>query len=169
MRQYFSDGRPRFDLVTLGLGADGHTASLFPRSPALDEQERWVCAVRVPADPADRLTLSLPVLRQAANVYFLVTGAAKGRALGCVMDPKTNPKQWPAAGVRPIDGNLTWWADAPAAGARRDNDMHKGAVEETGHDPIVPIEPIGANFDDSEVSQADEKGHTNDQPRDEQR
>jgi 6-phosphogluconolactonase len=169
MRQHFADGRPRFDLVMLGMGAEGHTASLFPQSPALEEQERWVCAVRVPADPADRLTLTLPVFNHAANVYFLVTGAAKGRALGAAMDPASDPRRFPAAGVRPVDGKLTWWADAPAAGARRDHDMQKGAVEETDHDPIVPIDPYGANFDDSEVSHADEKGNTNDQPRDEQR
>jgi 6-phosphogluconolactonase len=169
MRQYFSDGRPRFDLVTLGLGAEGHTASIFPQSPALEERERWVCAVRVPANPADRLTLTLPVFNHAANVYFLVTGASKGRALGAAMDPTTNPKRCPAAAIHPVDGIVTWWADAPAAGARRDNDIHKGAVEETEHDPIVPIEPHGANYDDSEVSNADEKGNTTDHPRDEQR
>jgi len=74
-----------------------------------------------------------------------------------------------SAAIRPVDGRVTWWADASAAGTSRDQDVHKGAVEETDHDPIVPIEPIGANFDDSEVSNADEKGKTNDHPRDEQR
>ena len=139
MRQHFVDGRPRFDLVLLGMGAEGHTASLFPQSPALDEQDRWVSAVTVPADPSDRLTLTLPVFNCAANVYFLVTGAAKGRALNAAMDPATDPRTCPAAGVRPADGKLTWWADAPAAGARRDEDLQKGAVEEAGEDPIVSI------------------------------
>src|SRR5256885_10316433 len=73
MRQYFADGRPRFDLVILGLGAEGHTASIFPHSPVLEERERWVCAVKVPAHPSSRLTLTLPVFGQAANVYFLAT------------------------------------------------------------------------------------------------
>jgi 6-phosphogluconolactonase len=170
MRQYFTDGRPRFDLVILGLGAEGHTASLFPRSPALDEREQWVCAVKVPAKPSSRLTLTLPVFNQAANVYFLATGAAKARALRAALNDGTDPNMCPAAAVRPADGKVTWWADGPAAaGGTRDHDIHKGAVEETDHDPIVPIDPRGANFDDSEVSNADEKGKTTDHPRDEQR
>ncbi len=168
MRQYFADGRPRFDLLLLGIGAEGHTASLFPGSSALDEAERWVCAVQVPADPSSRLTLTLPVLTQAANVYFLATGAEKSRAFHAAVSRTTDPNTCPAAAVRPVDGQITWWVDAPAA-SRRDADMKKGAVEETEHDPIVPIRPFGANFDDSEVSNADEKGHTTDQPRDEQR
>jgi len=169
MRQYFTDGRPRFDLVILGLGAEGHTASLFPGSAALDEKERWVCAVKVPAKPASRLTLTLPVFNESANVYFLATGASKARALAAALNGSTDPKTCPAAAVRPVNGKVTWWADGPAAGTSRDHDMHKGAVEQTDHDPIVPIEPYGANFDDSEVSNADEKGHTTDHPRDEQR
>ena len=169
MRQYFADGRPRFDLVLLGMGAEGHTASLFPNSPALDEQRRWVCAVEVPADPSSRLTLTLPVFQQAASAYFLVSGASKATALHAVFDKKADPKTLPAAAISPVDGNVIWWADTPAAGKDHDHDMHKGAVEETEHDPIVPIEPYGANFDDSEVSNADEKGHTTDHPRDEQR
>jgi len=171
MRQYFSDGRPRFDLVLLGLGAEGHTASLFPDSPALEERERWVCSVQVPATPSQRLTLTLPVFSQAANVFFLATGSAKARALRTALSPGADPKQCPAAAIRPVDGRVTWWADAPAAGTNtsRDHDIHKGAVEETEHDPIVPIEPYGANFDDSEVSNANEKGQTSDHPRDEQR
>ena len=171
MRQYFSDGRPRFDLVLLGLGAEGHTASLFPDSPALDERERWVCPVQVPVTPANRLTLTLPVFSQAASVFFLATGSAKARALRSAISSGADPKKCPAAAIQPVDGRVTWWADAPAAGSNstRDQDIHKGAVEETEHDPIVPIDPRGANFDDSEVSNADEKGQTTSHPRDEQR
>jgi 6-phosphogluconolactonase len=169
MRQHFDDGRPRFDLVLLGMGAEGHIASLFPNSPALDEERRWVCAVEVPADPSSRLTLTLPVLQQAANAYFLVSGASKSRALHAVFEKTADPKTLPAAAVRPVDGKVIWWADTPAAGTKQDQDIHKGAVEETEHDPIVPIAPFGANFDDSEVSNADEKGKTTEDPRDEQR
>jgi len=168
MRQHFAGERPRFDLVLLGLGAEGHTASLFPRSPVLDERERWVCAVKVPANPSARLTLTLPVFNQAANVYFLATGASKARALRAALDPSTDPKTCPAAAIHPVDGRITWWADAPAANTGRDADYRKGAVEETDHDPIVPIDPYGANFGDSEVSNADEKGNTSEHPRDEQ-
>jgi len=169
MRQYFADGRPRFDLVLLGMGAEGHIASLFPNSPALDERRRWVCAVEVPANPSSRLTLTLPVFQQSAKLYGLVSGASKSGALRAVFGKAADPKTLPAAAVRPVDGDVIWWADTPAAGKDHDPDMHKGAVEETEHDPIVPIEPYGANFDDTEVSNADEKGRTTDHPRDEQR
>ncbi len=114
MRQYFSENHPRFDLVLLGLGAEGHTASLFPNSPALDERVRWVRAVDVPADPPSRLTLTLPVLSQAANTYFLVAGAEKSGALRAALDETTDPKTCPAAAVRLTDGSLTWWVDSAA-------------------------------------------------------
>jgi 6-phosphogluconolactonase len=171
MRQQFAEGRPRFDLVILGIGADGHTASLFPQSPALNEVERWVCAVQAPAVPHSRLTLTLPVLSEASNVYVLASGSSKAGALRAALHSTTDPRLCPAAALRSFNGRVTWWADAPAAGAHSDSDpdMHKGAVEGTEHDPIVPIEPNGANFDDSEVSNADEKGQTTDHPRDEQR
>ena len=130
-----------------------------------------MCPVQVPATPSQRLTLTVPVFSQAANVFFLATGSAKAHALRTAISSDADPKKCPAAAIKPVDGRVTWWADAPAAGSNssRDQDIHKGAVEETEHDPIVPIKPYTANFDDSEVSNADEKVKTNDQPRDEQR
>jgi 6-phosphogluconolactonase len=79
----FGSALPRFDLIFLGLGTDGHTASLFPGDPALDERERWV--VRVERDDRARLTMTLPVLSAAATAVFLVSGEAKRDALGQLM------------------------------------------------------------------------------------
>jgi hypothetical protein len=122
-----------------------------------------------------RLTLTLPILSEASHVFFLVSGAGKSRAFRAALDERTNPRTCPAAAVRPSNGTLTWWADAEAAERvtmatekTSDNDMQKGAVEGTDHDPIVPVNSIGAVFEDSEVAQADERGHTSDAPREEE-
>jgi 6-phosphogluconolactonase len=115
LRTYFSDGRPRFDLVLLGLGEEGHTASLFAGSPALSELRRWVVAANVAAKPPVRLTLTLPVLIQAATIYVLVAGSRKAQALGDVLTGKPDPSSYPAAGLLSAQGTLTWWADADAA------------------------------------------------------
>src|SRR5581483_1639405 len=115
LRSYFSGGWPRFDLVLLGLGAEGHTASLFPGSPALEETRRWVVTVKAPTEPPLRLTLTLPVLTQAANVYFLVTGSNKAQALHHVLNGAPDPNNYPASGVRLIPGTVIWWVDRGAA------------------------------------------------------
>ena len=115
LRTYFSKGWPYFDLILLGLGEEGHTASLFPGSPALEETRRWVVAVKAPAEPPLRLTLTLPALTQAANVYFLVTGSNKAQALHRVLSGSPDPKNYPASGVRVAQGTVIWWVDREAA------------------------------------------------------
>jgi 6-phosphogluconolactonase len=115
LRSYFSTTWPRFDLVFLGLGPDGHTASLFPGSPALDERSRWVLPVLDPPAPPMRLTLTLPVLSQSAHTYFLVSGSGKAKALHAAIAGTADPHVCPAGGVRPAAG-LLWWVDKDAAG-----------------------------------------------------
>ena len=104
---------PRFDLILLGMGVDGHTASLFPGSPALKEVFRPVVAVHAAAAAIPRrLTLTYPVLNHAAHVVFLVAGAEKARAVKAVL---RDGAHLPAGLVRPTDGRLIWMLDRPAA------------------------------------------------------
>ncbi len=115
LRAHFPDTPPRFDLILLGMGADGHTASLFPHSPAVEERTRLVVAVRAPVEPAVRLTLTLPVLNAAVSVFFLVTGEEKAEMLRSVLSEPPDAVARPASAIRPADGTLVWWADEAAA------------------------------------------------------
>lgn len=106
-------GRPRFDVIHLGLGEDGHTASLFPGSPALAERQALVYYVHdAPKPPPDRVTLTLPAINAARAVLFMVQGATKREALERVLrgDPAV-----PASHVRPADGELDFIVDQTAA------------------------------------------------------
>lgn len=104
---------PRFDLLLLGMGDDGHTASLFPESPALDETTRLTASNYVKKFDAHRLTLTYPVINAARNVLFLVAGEKKAPALRQVMRGGGAPV--PAARVHPKDGRLIWFVDEAAA------------------------------------------------------
>jgi 6-phosphogluconolactonase len=114
LRAFFGPS-PHFDLVLLGMGADGHTASLFPGSPALDETSRLVVAPLVPALGVRRITLTLHALDAAARVVFLVSGASKGAALARVLSGGCGPEALPAARVRPRGGAVLWLVDRAAA------------------------------------------------------
>lgn len=117
LRVFFGD-IPRFDLVLLGLGEDGHTASLFPASPALYEQARWAVAVshKVPPPPlVPRVTLTLPVINHAREVIFLVAGREKAGRVAQVIGEMPAPEELPASAVQPLNGNLTWLLDQSAA------------------------------------------------------
>ena len=105
---------PRFDLVLLGMGPDGHTASLFPGSPALEERDRLVVASWVEKLQTHRITLTLPILNGAACVLFLVHGADKAPALKAALQAD-GPDVPPAGRVRPADGELIWLVDGAAA------------------------------------------------------
>jgi 6-phosphogluconolactonase len=106
---------PRFDLVLLGMGDDGHTASIFPDSDALAEQSRWVVVTKFPQTGQQRITLTLPVLNHAALVTFLVTGKEKAQRLAEVLRPNSASKLLPAQAIKPIDGKLKWLVDVAAA------------------------------------------------------
>jgi 6-phosphogluconolactonase len=109
LREHFN-GNPKFDLIFLGMGPDGHTASLFPDTAALTETQRFVVANYVPKFNADRITLTYSVLNAAQNVLFLVAGEDKQHALKSVLVDH----QLPASKVQPA-GELMWYADSAAA------------------------------------------------------
>lgn len=106
---------PCFDLIFLGMGEDGHTASLFPDSDALAEQSRWVVVTKNPQSGQERITLTLPVLNRASLITFLVTGKEKAQRLAEVLRPNSSSKLLPAQAIKPIDGKLEWFVDAAAA------------------------------------------------------
>jgi 6-phosphogluconolactonase len=115
MRRFFGGPRPRFDLVLLGLGSDGHTASLFPNSEALEETERLAVATTAFYDnrPAERMTLTLPALNAARQVLFLVSGLEKAEIVQAVLADVAG--RLPARRIRPVAGRITWLLDAAAA------------------------------------------------------
>ena len=118
LRDFFrlADGQlPRFDLVLLGLGADGHIASLFPGTQALREEKRFVVANRMCRSSAERITMTAPALNNADRVIFLVEGETKAAALKAVMEGPYEPDRWPAQLIRPEHGTLLWLADRAAA------------------------------------------------------
>jgi len=106
---------PRFDLVLLGIGTDGHTASLFPGTRALDERLRIVVSNRVDKLDTDRVTLTVPAINNAAHVVFLVSGADKAPALKAVLEGPRDAHKLPAQLIAPHDGTLTWLVDREAA------------------------------------------------------
>jgi len=107
---------PRFDLVLLGLGEDGHTASLFPQTPALEERVRLVIGSVAPREPRQRVTVTLPAINGAGTVVFLVSGAAKAPAVRAVLEPRDEyERRLPARLVQPTAGRLVWFLDREAA------------------------------------------------------
>jgi 6-phosphogluconolactonase len=110
---------PRFDLVLLGMGPEGHTASLFPGTKALGEGRRLVVRNWVEKLYTDRVTLTPPVLNNAARVIFLVHGAEKAPALKAVLEGPYEPEQFPAQMVQPKNGRVLWLVDPTAASMLR--------------------------------------------------
>ena len=106
---------PRFDLLLLGMGDDGHTASLFPHTAALDELGRLVVANHVPQKDTWRITLTWPVINQAAEVVFLIEGAGKADVLAQVLTGPRDPERLPSQLIRPSTGKLLFLLDTAAA------------------------------------------------------
>jgi 6-phosphogluconolactonase len=115
LRTFFqTEDVPRFDLILLGLGADGHTASLFPETPALEVHDRWVVANPVPRLGTTRITLTLPVINAARAVIFLVAGEDKAEALREILEGDADPHAYPAKLIQP-PGEPEWMLDQSAA------------------------------------------------------
>jgi 6-phosphogluconolactonase len=106
---------PRFDLVMLGMGDDGHTASLFPGTRALEETRAWVVANDVPQKAMRRLTLTVPVLNAARCVMFTVEGEDKAAPLAAVLEGPHDPHRYPSQLIAPVDGELLWLVARDAA------------------------------------------------------
>ena len=107
---------PRFELMFLGLGDDGHTASLFPRTDALQVRDRLVTANFVPRLEATRITMTLPLVNASRTVLFMVSGEKKAEALRGVLEGEHDPETLPAQAVKPEQGELVFMVDEAAAG-----------------------------------------------------
>ena len=116
LREFFGAVEwPAFDLVLLGMGDDGHTASLFPHSEALGEREAWVVANWVESLKAYRITLTAPAINNARHVLFIVTGAGKAERLREVIKGASEPERLPAQLISPTAGTREWYVDSYAA------------------------------------------------------
>jgi 6-phosphogluconolactonase len=118
LRDFFKvdgDQFPSFDLVLLGMGANGHTASLFPQSPALDETTHWVVSQYVDEVKMHRITLTVPILNAADNILFLVSGQDKAETVHAVLRGEYRPDFLPAQLIQPIHGQVVWLLDRAAA------------------------------------------------------
>jgi 6-phosphogluconolactonase len=115
LREFFNVGNPNFHLVLLGLGTNGHIASLFPHSPVLSEKKRWVSAVHIKEMNMYRVTFTAPFINQASQVVFLVSGRDKAAVLERVLEGPYQPRKLPAQLIRPNDTQPIWLVDKAAS------------------------------------------------------
>lgn len=109
------DGLPRFDLVMLGMGGDGHTASIFPHQMELLTAKPWCAVATHPESGQKRVSLTGPVINNAANVAFLVTGSSKTEKVQSIIQKENAAENYPAAHINPLQGSLYWFLDKAAA------------------------------------------------------
>ena len=115
LRDFFADQPPVFDLILLGLGENAHTASLFPHTSVLVESERWVSKIYVAEQSMYRVTMTAPLINQAREVIFLVSGVEKASALQSVLEGAYHPNEFPAQFIHPNGVHPTWLVDKAAA------------------------------------------------------
>ena len=116
IRNFFKGLSPAFDLLLLGVGGEGHTASLFPGSELLNERKRLIKEVWVPQKQTHRITFTLPILNKARQVLFLVSGKEKAAIISTVLAKKPTKNLLPVQMVKPLNGNIMWMLDEEAAG-----------------------------------------------------
>jgi 6-phosphogluconolactonase len=115
LKEFFSTSNPNFHLVLLGLGENGHIASLFPHTAVLNEQKKWVSEVYVKELEMDRITFTAPFINQASQVVFLVAGADKAQVLENVLEGPYKPRELPAQLIRPAANKPIWLVDKAAS------------------------------------------------------
>lgn len=115
LREFLDKKKPQFDLILLGMGDDGHTASLFPGTAVLAEKEKWVSAYYLEPQEMYRITLTAPLINQARKIIFLTFGEKKANALSEVLEGERNPTKFPAQLINPKNGEVLWLVDEAAA------------------------------------------------------
>jgi len=126
LHSFFAAAAPSFDLILLGMGSDGHVASLFPGTAALEERERWVVSVRADAEPPIRVSLTLPVINAAHRIMVLITGREKRAAVKQVFGCDREKRPLLPAGLLQPAGELHWLLDREAAGDAAAAKAHTG-------------------------------------------
>jgi len=115
LHQQFNNSAPQFDLILLGMGDDGHTASLFPGTSVLEEKDKWVQAYFLEPQQMHRITLTAPLINQAKKILFLTYGEKKAHALYEVLEGERNPTKYPSQLIQPQQGETRWLVDDAAA------------------------------------------------------